>query len=153
MATRTDNEFGTGTGIGTGTPTGTGNGTSAQSRNRAADAYQSARERTASAYETARERASSVTRQAADQIAVYPVGAVIGGFAIGAVLAALLPRTEREDELLGTTGRRLTGAAKEAAQKGLDAGKTQIEEIRNKAAQKVGDAVSEAVVDAVSAKQ
>ena len=149
MATRTDNE----TGTGTGTTTGTGTGTRSQGSNRAADAYQAARERTSSAYEAARERASSVTRQAADQIAVYPVGAVIGGFAIGAVLAALLPRTEREEELLGPTGRRLTDAAKDAAQKGIDAGKSQIEEIRNRAAQKVGDAVSEAVVDAVSAKQ
>ena len=46
-------------------------------------------------------RASDVTRQATDQLAIYPVGAVIGGFAIGALLAALLPRTERESELLG----------------------------------------------------
>ena len=147
MATRSDNETGAGTG------TGTGTGSSTQSRNRAAEAYQAARERTTSAYEAARERATEVTRQAADQIAVYPVGAVIGGFAIGALLAALLPRTEREEELLGTTGRRLTDAAKQAAQKGLDAGKGQIEEIRSRAAQKVGDAVSEAVVDAVAGKQ
>lgn len=141
MVTMTDNE------------TGAGTGSSTPARNRAAEAYQAARERTASAYETARERATEVTRQAADQIAVYPVGAVIGGFAIGALLAALLPRTEREEELLGTTGRRLTDAARQAAQKGLDAGKSQIEEIRSRAAQKVGDAVSEAVVDAVAGKQ
>ena len=149
MASRTDNEIGTGIG----TTTGTGSATPSQGNNRAADAYQAARERTSSAYEAARERASSVTRQAADQIAVYPVGAVIGGFAIGALLAALLPRTEREEELLGSAGRRLTDAAKEAAQKGIDAGKSQIDEIRSRAAQKVGDAVSEAVVDAVAGKQ
>ena len=58
------------------------------------------------------------------------------------MLAALLPRSEREERLLGKTGRRLTGAAREAAQKGLDAGKSQIEEIRAKAAQKVGEAVA-----------
>ena len=44
------------------------------SRNRAAEAYQSAREKTASAYESARGRAAEVTRSASDQIAVYPVG-------------------------------------------------------------------------------
>ena len=118
----------------------------------AAGVLETARERTASAYETARDRASEVTRQASEQISVYPVAAVVGGFAVGALLATLLPRSERESRLLGNTGRRLTSAAREAAQKGLDAGKEQIEEIRAKAAQKVGEAVSEAVVDAVAGK-
>jgi ElaB/YqjD/DUF883 family membrane-anchored ribosome-binding protein len=121
-------------------------------RTRAAGVLETARERTASAYETARDRASEVTRQASEQISVYPVAAVVGGFALGALLATLLPRSERESQLLGKTGRRLTSAAREAAQKGLDAGKDQFEEIRAKAAQKVGEAVSEAVVDAVAGK-
>src|SRR5690349_19580294 len=110
-------------------------------RSRAAEAYEAARERTASAYEAARNRASDVT----DQLAVYPVGAVIGGFVVGALLGALLPRTQRETRLLGDTGRKLTGAARDAAQRGLDAGKEQIEQIRAKAAQKVGEAVVDAV--------
>jgi ElaB/YqjD/DUF883 family membrane-anchored ribosome-binding protein len=117
-------------------------------RGRAAEAIEAARERTASAYEAARRSAGDVTRQASEQLAVYPVAAVVGGFAVGALLAALLPGSEREERLLGKAGKRITGAAREAAQKGLDAGKTQIEEIRAKAAQKVG----EAVVDAVSGK-
>ena len=116
-----------------------------QSRSRAGEAYQSARERTYSAYETARDRATSVTRRAADQAAVYPVGAVIGGMAVGALLGFLLPTTRREQELLAPTGRKLTDTARTAAQRGLDAGKEQVEEIRAKAAQKVGEAVVEAV--------
>jgi gas vesicle protein len=123
------------------------------SRGRAAEAYQAARERTASAYEAARSRAGDVTRQATDQLSIYPVGAVIGGFAIGALLAFALPRTEREEQVLGKAGRRLTGAAKDAAQRGLDAGKDQIEQIRTKAAQKVGAAVGDAVADVVAGKQ
>lgn len=119
------------------------------SRNRAADAYQTARQRTASAYEAARGRAAEVTRSATDQIGVYPVGAVIGGLAVGALLGFLLPSTKREEELLGSTGRRITGAAREAAQRGLDAGKEQVEQIRDRATQKVG----EAVVEAVTGKQ
>jgi hypothetical protein len=127
--------------------------TGSASRGRAADAYQTARERTASAYEAARSRASDVTRQATDQLSIYPVGAVIGGFAIGALLAAVLPRSAQEEQVLGKAGRRLTGAAKDAAQRGLDAGKEQIEQIRAKAAQKVGEAVGDAVADAVGGKQ
>jgi len=127
------------------TETRTETPTSETSRNRAAEAYQSARQRTASAYESARGRAAEVTRSASDQIAVYPVGAVIGGLAIGALLGFLVPSTRREEELLGQTGRRLTSAAREAAQRGLDAGKEQVDQIRSRATQKVGEAVVEAV--------
>ena len=118
---------------------------STPSRNRAADAYQTARERTQSAYESARDRAADVTRQATEQISVYPVGAVIGGLAVGALLGFLLPASRREQDLLAPTGRKITDAAREAAQRGIDAGKEQIGEIRNRAAQKVGEAVVEAV--------
>ena len=64
---------------------------------------------------------------------------------VGALLGALLPRSQRETRLLGDTGRKLTGAARDAAQRGLDAGKEQIDQIRAKAAQKVGEAVVDAV--------
>jgi len=121
-------------------------------RGGAAGAYQAARDRTASAYEAARSRAGDVTRQASDQLSLYPVGAVIGGFAIGALLAFVLPKTEQEERVLGKSARRLTGAAKEAAQRGLDAGKEQIEQIRARTAQQVGEAVGDAVADAVSGK-
>lgn len=121
-------------------------------RTRAAGVFETARERTASAYETARDRAGAATRHASEQLSVYPIAAVVGGFAVGALVATLLPRSEREGKLLGETGRRLTGAAREAARRGIDAGKDQIEEIRAKAAQKMGEAVSDAVVDVVAGK-
>ena len=110
-------------------------------RGRAAEAFEAARERTYTAYEAARGRAADVGRQAA----VYPVAAVIGGLAVGALVGLLLPRSRRETELLAPTGRRITEAAREAAQRGVDAGKQQIEEIRDRAAKKVGEAVVEAV--------
>ena len=64
---------------------------------------------------------------------------------VGALAAFLLPRTEREDKLLGTTGKKITTAAREAAQRGLDAGREQLDEIRTKAAEKVGAAVADVV--------
>ena len=129
MVANTDGQSGTsgatigagegGVSRGTGGTSGTGGN---PPRSRAADAYQSARERTYSAYETARDRAADVTRQATEQISVYPVGAVIGGLALGALVGFLLPASRRERELLRPAGQRITEAARDAAQRGVDAG-------------------------------
>jgi ElaB/YqjD/DUF883 family membrane-anchored ribosome-binding protein len=121
------------------------NGDSDTGPGRAASALEAARERTASAYEAARSRASDVTRKASDQLTLYPIGAVIGGFLVGALVGALIPRTERETKALGKTGRKLTGAAREVAKRGLDAGREQLGELRSKAAETVGEAVADVV--------
>jgi hypothetical protein len=99
----------------------------------ARQAYESARERTAAAYAAAREKAGSAYetagRRAGQGIESNPVAAVFGGLAIGAIVAALLPRTRREDEMLGTAGRRLNEAAREAARAAREAGKGQLDEL------------------------
>lgn len=114
-------------------------------RGRAATAFDAAKERTLSAYETARTRSRDTARDVTEQLSVYPVGAVIGGMAVGALLAFLLPRTERENRLLGPTGRKLAGAAREAARTGLDAGRERAQSLTGELGSKVGRAVAEAV--------
>lgn len=116
-----------------------------ETRGRAAAVLDAARERTLSAYETARTRSRDTARQVTDQLSIYPVGAVLGGMAVGALLAFLLPRTERETRLLGPTGRKLAGAAREAAQKGLDAGRERAQTLTGELGGKVGKAVAEAI--------
>lgn len=103
---------------------------------------EAARARTASAYEAARNRASDATRKANEQLSVYPLSAVVGGFLLGALVGAVLPRTERETKLIGKAGRRVAGAAKDAAQRGIDAGREQLEELKSKATETIGEAVS-----------
>ena len=102
-------------------------------RQSAADAYQSARERTTSAYQTARERAGdayqSAARRTSEGIDTNPVAAVLGGLALGAIAGALLPRTQREEELLGPAGRKVTDTAREAARAAKEAGRQQIDEL------------------------
>ncbi|HYE29096.1 MAG TPA: hypothetical protein VEA61_12820 [Allosphingosinicella sp.] len=99
----------------------------------AREAYESARERTAAAYAAARERAGSAYRnagrRAGDGIVANPVAAVFGGLALGAIVAALLPRTQREDALLGDVGRRLNDGAREAARAAREAGRGQLDEL------------------------
>jgi ElaB/YqjD/DUF883 family membrane-anchored ribosome-binding protein len=111
-------------------------------RGKAASALAAARERTASAYESARTRASDATRKANEQLSVYPIGAVVGGFLVGALVGALIPRTERETKLIGKAGRKVAGAAKDAAQRGIDAGREQLDQLKTKAAETVSEAVS-----------
>jgi hypothetical protein len=99
----------------------------------ARQAYETARDRTAAAYAAARERAGSAYegagRRASDGIDANPVAAVVGGLAVGAIVAALLPRTRREDEMLGTVGRRLNESAREAARAAREAGRDQLDEL------------------------
>ena len=52
-----------------------------------------------------------------------------GGLALGMIAGALLPRTEREEQLLGPTGRKITDKAREATQAAKDAARQQIDEL------------------------
>lgn len=111
--------------------------TEAPARSRAARAVDAARTRTQSAYEAARGRTEEVTAQ----LSVYPVAAVLGGLAIGALIGALAPATERERALLGKAGRKLVDAGRDAARKGIDAGRARTDEITGKVVRAVGEAV------------
>jgi hypothetical protein len=114
---------------GTGADGNEGGGRTAAAR----QAYESARERTAAAYAAAREKAGSAYetagRRAGESIDSNPLAAVVGGLAIGAIAAALLPRTRQEDEYLGSAGRRVNEAAREAARAAREAGKGQLDEL------------------------
>lgn len=138
---------------GTGT-TGASNGGSTngsgggRQKSRAAEAYESTRARTTAAFAGVRERAAGAGRRAGEEIETYPLAAIAGGLALGAVAAALLPRTEREAQLLGGVGTKINEAAREAARSAADAGRAQVEEITESAATKVGEAVIGAVTTA-----
>lgn len=102
-------------------------------RQSASEAFEAARERTTAAYGTARERAgnayASTREQAAQQIDANPFGMLIGGFAVGALIAGLLPRTSRENRALGTMGGRINETAVEALRAARDAGRDKLDEI------------------------
>lgn len=122
-------------------------------RARAGDTYVAARERTSSAahavrsragsaYGTARESASKVRSGTAEGIESSPMAALAGGLALGALLAAVLPKSQREEELLGQYGRRVTDAAREAARAAREAGTSKLDELglnKEAARQKLGE--------------
>ena len=121
-------------------------------RQSAAEAYETARERTSTAYQAARERAGdayqSAARRTSDGIETNPMAAVAGGLALGLIAGALLPRTQREEELLGPAGRKITDTAREAARAAKEAGRQQIDELglsRDAIQQRLGEFTDKAV--------
>jgi hypothetical protein len=70
----------------------------------------------------------ATARRVSEALDGYPLAVLAGGLAIGALAGAVLPRTERESELLGPIGKRLTDGATAAARAARDAGKAELDE-------------------------
>lgn len=98
-------------------------------RDYASIAAEAARDKANAAYATARETASTVRTRAADGIEESPIVALIGGIAIGVLLGALIPRSQREEEALGPIGDKLSTLAKNALAAAKEAGKDTLDEL------------------------
>jgi len=85
-------------------------------------AQDSPRQRAISAYEDARGRATDTLGQA-------PLIALAGGIAAGALIAALLPRTETETRLVRPTARRVKNSARAALDAARDTGTQRLGEL------------------------
>lgn len=93
-----------------------------QARGKVNDVYASGRDRASEAYGSAREKA-------AEGFENNPLAVLLGGIAIGAVIGALLPRTEREAKALGAVGDKVRGAANEAIEAAKEAGREKLDEL------------------------
>jgi ElaB/YqjD/DUF883 family membrane-anchored ribosome-binding protein len=100
-----------------------------QARGAVSDAYASGREKAVEAYAGAKDKARAAGKSAADGIEHNPLAAVLGGVALGVVIGALLPRTQREAQVLGSVGEKLQGLAKEAASAAREAGQEKLDEL------------------------
>ena len=89
----------------------------------------SARRRALDAYSGARDGVSGAGRRAADSFNEAPLIALAGGIAAGALIAALLPRTQSETRLVRPTARRVKSSAKAAVKAARDAGTEQLGEL------------------------
>lgn len=95
----------------------------------ASDALSSAKGRASDLAMEARQSASQAREKTAAGIDASPMAALIGGLALGALAAAVLPRTRKEDELLGDIGGRINDSARNAAQAATDAGRDKLDEL------------------------
>lgn len=77
----------------------------------------------------ARSNAAALGRRTGDGLNAAPLIALAGGLAVGALLAALLPRSDKERELLGGVGERLSDGARNAAEAARQAGQAKLDEL------------------------
>ena len=80
------------------------------------------RQRAIEAYESARDRAS-------DTLGEAPLLALAGGIAAGALIAALLPRTDAETRALRPAARRVKDSARAAFSAAKDTGTKRLDEL------------------------
>ena len=73
---------------------------------------------------SAADRAKAKTSEGIDK---NPLAMIIGGIAIGAIVGALLPRTERETKILGKTGKKLNKKARKMAEAAKLAGMSHVD--------------------------
>jgi hypothetical protein len=92
------------------------------SRTSAAEQHSGGRQRAIEAYDSARERVS-------DTLGEAPLLALAGGLAAGALIAALLPRTDAETRALRPTARRVKQSARAAYQAAKDTGTQRLGEL------------------------
>lgn len=112
------------------------------------DGLDTARETVSNVYHTGVDKASD----AVHGLESSPVGILVGGLAVGLIAGALLPRSQREKDLLAPVGQRISDTARSAVQAAREAGQAELETrglTRDGAREQVRGLV-EGVVQAVS---
>lgn len=77
--------------------------------------------------DSARATASEATARAGEAIETNPIAVLAGGLALGAIAGALLPRSEREKDLLRPVGSKIGATAAAAFAAAKEAGRTEME--------------------------
>jgi hypothetical protein len=98
------------------------NDTTPATHDSGAESSASARQRAIGAYDSARGRTS-------DTLGEAPLIALAGGIAAGALIAALLPRTRSETQLVRPTARRVKDTARAAAKAAKETGTERLNEL------------------------
>jgi hypothetical protein len=71
----------------------------------------------------------STAQATAEAIETNPLGVLVGGLAVGALVGAIIPRSTRERQLLAPVGRRLALAGAAALAAAREAGQAELESL------------------------
>ena len=75
----------------------------------------------------ARDTAADAARRTVEGIEANPLGIVVGGLAVGVLAGALLPRSEKERDLLAPVGKRINDTARAAIATAKEQGLSELE--------------------------
>jgi hypothetical protein len=92
-------------------------------KEKAADLAESTRETASHVAEAARRKAFQARQQSRDLLRDSPLVAGLAALALGAMVAAVIPETEKENEMLGETRDELLDRGKDLAREGMDKAK------------------------------
>jgi len=81
------------------------------------------------AVDTSREKARELAHQTAHVAETNPLGIIAGGIAFGALVGAVLPRSQKEKELLAPVGKRLGATAVAAFAAARESGKSEFQNL------------------------
>lgn len=100
-----------------------------------------------------RDTATDAAHRTAVAIEGNPVGMLVGGLAIGAIVAALLPRTTAETRILGPVGHQITDRASGAFEVAKERGREELHQagISRDAAREQGSQLVDSLLRAVTA--
>lgn len=101
----------------------------ANANNSHAGEHETLRDRATHAYESAKARAEDTVETSREALEGKPLGLLVGGLALGAAVGALIPRSDREKELLAPVGKRVNAAALAAIAAAKEAGQNELAEL------------------------
>lgn len=100
---------------------------SAAARQKASATLEKSKDAAALRVEQSKQIARQAKAKTSDGIDKNPLAIVLGGIAIGAIVGALLPSTERETKVMGKAGKKLNKKARKMAEAAKVAGLSQVD--------------------------
>jgi ElaB/YqjD/DUF883 family membrane-anchored ribosome-binding protein len=100
---------------------------SAAARQKASVAFEKGKDAAVTGVEQSKVIARQAKAKTIESVDKSPLAIILGGIAIGAIVGALLPRTERETKMLGKAGKKLNKKARKIAEAAKVAGMSQVD--------------------------
>jgi ElaB/YqjD/DUF883 family membrane-anchored ribosome-binding protein len=100
---------------------------SAAARQKASVAFEKGKDAAVTGVEQSKVIARQAKAKTIESVDKSPLAIILGGIAIGAIVGALLPRTERETKVLGKAGKKLNKKARKIAEAAKVAGMNQVD--------------------------
>ncbi|MCO4091780.1 MAG: hypothetical protein HEQ34_07485 [Sphingorhabdus sp.] len=100
---------------------------SAAARQKASVAFEKGKDAAVTGVEQSKVIARQAKAKTIESVDKSPLAIILGGIAIGAIVGALLPRTERETKVLGKAGKKLNKKARKIAEAAKVAGMSQVD--------------------------